>query len=100
MSSIKYILISSLLSGIICYRYGLFFGCASPWMAQLTASQNMNHYDSNIEEEDPAYFNNLDEPSVAKGNYNDYIETSIPHDPDDRRYVSRPSSPYKCGKYT
>lgn len=69
-------------------------------MAQLTASQNMNHYDSNIEEEDPAYFNNLDEPSVAKGNYNDYIETSIPHDPDDRRYVSRPSSPYKCGKYT
>ena len=77
------------LSGIVCYRLGAFSGCSSPWMANIQATHSST-IDSLSDIDDPAYFrSSVHLRSTPQ-------TTSI--DPHDRRFVPRPSTPYKCGK--
>lgn len=80
------------LSGIVCYRLGAFSGCSSPWMANIQATHSSTVDSIHNDIDDPAYFrSSVHLRSTPQ-------TTSI--DPHDRRFVARPSTPYKCGKIT
>ena len=75
-SSVTNLLATAFVSGIVCYRLGMFAGCASPWMLDI---QSMHGTTFNADS--PALYNNA----------------KIPDPKDDRRFVQRPSTPYDCG---
>ena len=84
--------LSAFLSGIVCYRLGAFSGCSSPWMANIQATHSSTVDSIHVDIDDPAYFrSSVHLRSTPQ-------TTSI--DPHDRRFVARPSTPYKCGKIT
>lgn len=102
------LLATSLLSGIVCYRLGIFAGCASNWMTNIQEvhSSTIDSISNLYDHDDPEFYNNNDMRSKTK------VEVSMTatadsvalaykpkYEPGDRRSVLRPSVPYKCGTY-
>mmetsp|Transcript_28003 Transcript_28003/g.51652 ORF Transcript_28003/g.51652 Transcript_28003/m.51652 type:complete len:392 (-) Transcript_28003:88-1263(-) len=82
------LLVVALLSGIVCYRLGMFAGCASPWLNSIDATHSSSLAPSNegsIDQDDP------DNPQYYKSSRRNTF------DPNDRRSISRTSLPYDCG---
>lgn len=86
------------LSGIVCYRLGAFSGCSSPWMANIHATHSSTVDSIHNDIDDPAYFRSSSSLSSVQQQYTSQTTTTSIIDPNDRRFVARPSTPYKCGK--
>ena len=84
-SGSAYLLMTAFLSGIVCYRLGMFSGCASPWLSNIQATQSSVSNNDNDDPDEPSYY-------AANSRQRKII------DPNDRRFVTRPSTPYSCGK--
>lgn len=95
-ASALYILISAIISGLVCYRLGKFEGCASPWLASIQASDVWEENEYGV---DGSYGvgDDNDDNTDSSINYGRF-KTSSNIDPNDRRSISRTNVPYKCGE--
>ena len=99
----KVVVLIALLSGIVCYRLGIFAGCASNYMTNIQEvhSSTIDSISNLYDHDDPNFYNNM--RSKTKVEVSTAIAESVAlantpkYEPGDRRSVLRPSVPYKCG---
>ncbi|KAL9179763.1 hypothetical protein ACHAXT_007733 [Thalassiosira profunda] len=99
-----YFLLTAILSGAVCYRLGMFAGCASNmWQAGDAAADSsflapMRALENDGDPDSPEYYGR-ERPTASQlpADYGASRRKSIAIGPDDRRRVSRATAPYDCG---
>lgn len=80
-TNVAYVILASMLSGIVCYRVGLFTGCANPWILDYRSMDSFGF-------DDPAFYGSSSQP-----------RTPSKRRGVDRRSVPRTNLPYDCGEF-
>mmetsp|Transcript_25841 Transcript_25841/g.54613 ORF Transcript_25841/g.54613 Transcript_25841/m.54613 type:complete len:380 (+) Transcript_25841:240-1379(+) len=99
-SNATQLLIVALLSGMLCYRIGMFAGCSSSWLQSMESMHSLSlapmNEGANDDPDDPAFYgaarSNTTAAAAAAA-----TRTKTTFEPNDRRTVPRPDHPYDCG---
>lgn len=101
-----YPLISVLISGLVCYRLGVFSGCSNSWLNDIQETHESSWAPMSNEGEELAPMSNAGEEWATMSNEGEEVGQRSSSwkqprkitDSNDRRSVSRTSIPYDCGE--